>query len=96
MSDLNDDCPIIDNSEKLEDVICYGLGCSNYAVEQMTLKAGTFGIIDVLLCAKCVQIIKKKEEMFGEKASLVDTLSPKSTKTHRQHRIQSPSDSIHV
>lgn len=96
MSEQNDDYPINDNSEKLEDVICYGLGCFNYTAEEMTLKAGTFGVIDVLLCSKCAELIKKKEEMLGEKASLVDTISPKLTKNRRQHSIQSASDSIHV
>lgn len=85
MSELDDDYSVIDDSEKIEDVICYGLGCFNYAAEEMTLKAGTFGIIDVFLCSKCTEIIKRKEEIFGEKASLADTLSPNSTS--RQHSI---------
>ncbi|WP_148687520.1 hypothetical protein [Candidatus Nitrosocosmicus hydrocola] len=96
MSELNDDYPIKDDSENIEDVICYGFGCCNYAIKQMPLKAGTFGVIDVFLCAKCLQIIRRKEEMFGEKGSLVDTLSPKLAKNQRQDRIQSPGDSIHV
>lgn len=95
MSEL-DDYSVIDDSEKIEDVICYGLGCFNYAAEEMTLKAGTFGVIDVLLCSKCKELIKRKEEIFGEKASLDDTLSPNLTKNQRQHSIQSASDSIHV
>jgi hypothetical protein len=96
MSELNDDYPIKDGCDNIEDVICYGLGCSNYSIKRMPLKAGAFGVIDVFLCGKCLQIIRRKEEIFGEKASLEDTLSPKLAKNRRQHSIQSPSDSIHV
>jgi hypothetical protein len=66
MSEINEDYPVSDDSEKLEDVICYGFGCFNYSTERMTVKAGTFGNVEVFVCDRCKEIIKRKEEMFGE------------------------------
>jgi hypothetical protein len=63
--------PIRDhNPEKLFESNCDGLECSNKASEKLVLRAGKFGTIEVLVCSKCKEIIKRKEEIFSEKASL--------------------------
>jgi hypothetical protein len=50
---------------------CDYLGCYDTATEKITLNAGKFGSIEVSVCSKCKEIIKRKDEMFSENESLV-------------------------
>lgn len=88
--------PKHNNPEKLSESICVGLGCSNDATEKITLKAGKFGSIDALVCNKCKNIIKRKEELFSEKASFGHSFSLNPTKDQKPPYTQSTGDWMHV
>jgi hypothetical protein len=94
MSKINN--PISINPEKLSGSNCDGLGWSNIATEKITLKAGKFGRIEVSVCSKFKNIIKRKEELFSENESLVHPFSQNPTEVQHRHYIQSTGDSMYV
>lgn len=83
---------INNNTEKLSEFICNGLGCANNATEEINVKVGKFGSIAVSVCSKCKDVIKRKEEMFSEKLSLADPFSLEPIEDTHQHNIQSTGD----
>ena len=43
------------------DKVCNGFGCSNKAIRKVNINAGTFGLISLNLCSKCIRLFTNQE-----------------------------------
>jgi hypothetical protein len=58
------------NNNKPHDNTCHRFGCSNRPSEKINVSAGTFGIITLKLCNKCVDLFKNSNTSSQNQSAL--------------------------